>query len=1189
MILQSILREGGLYAFQLRAREILEDNVNFGEEATANVTLVITDVDDMIPTFNRDDFTVAVPEDVGQDTPLPDLNMMVSDGDISNNAAYDLVLESLENADGVFAVYPEKAVGRTPVIIRVVDPDRLDHESETGRRFILVVKAVQNGQVLNSATVTIMVKDANDNVPIFESDSYQFNLREDVESGDYIGKIAAFDADSGDFGQVEYALRGFGADKFRVNPETGDLYVSECGAEFLVACLDYETQRTFALTYTGTDGGGQITTTSVTINIQDVNDNYPRFEVKSYKRDLPEGATTFEPALIVKATDNDGPNQGNGQVFYSIKSINTDATIFGIDPVTGEMSIIQPVRSDQVENGLYSLVVRATDAGTPPLHSDVKVTVSVGSNGNQRPIFGQPSYEATIKEDTEINTFVLKIDAQDPDGPSDLIEYSLDIGAKDNFVIDKNTGEIRVSRDAMLDIQENGDIYQIKVQAMDSGRPFGQTAEVPVTIYIEDVNDKSPKFEKEVYTMYVLESVPVGEPVLKVLADDVDRNAQLEYSLVEPITARDKTGNILTNRAGYDFSTAFAINPKTGQIVVNEPLSYSSAAVIILTIKVTDLNADLKVESTEKPFNNQFDTVEATFYIQAYKADSPQFATPWTPSDPVLRFDVKEELPIGTVLFKLTARDPLTGQTVNQYEKLPDSDPQNLIDISPVTGEVINNQILDYERMKEVVLRVRAKAGVPSQERTSDATITIKLQDVNDNYPQFNQNEYSASILESALPASPVITVSASDQDTGKNGKIVYSIEGEGSDAFTIHPEEGHIQVKATASGRSNLDRERLSEYRLQVVASDTPDGGPNKKSTSTLVYISLEDVNDTPPIFSQPQYSAVVPENSPRGTLVTQVMASDPDLGASGQVSFEFPESLSSLKDLYKIDSDTGAITTNGKLTGKGRAAPYVLTVRAIDKGVPQLFSDTEVYVTVGDVSSNDGMPQFIKPEVNQVAYVPENSQAGTKVFQVEAYDPDDPNTANGKIVYSLPDDGTIIRKLFQIDSETGILSTKIKLDREERQNYTLILDISDLGSPPQQSSRLMNVVVTDVDDHAPVFKRQRNSVPIELEVMEEIPLGSQIGQVYAVDQDEGENAVIEYAIIDGNDNRVFGISRGEDNQGVLTIEKRLDREEIGVYLLTIKCFRPYERSLKSAKSKYYNGVRALFNGDGILSLIFY
>ena len=79
---------------------------------------------------------------------------------------------------------------------------------------------------------------------------------------------------------MEYTLRGFGADKFKVNSDTGEISVNDCQAQ---VCLDYETQKAFALTYTGTDGGGQITTTSVRINIQDVNDNYPRFEVSKTK------------------------------------------------------------------------------------------------------------------------------------------------------------------------------------------------------------------------------------------------------------------------------------------------------------------------------------------------------------------------------------------------------------------------------------------------------------------------------------------------------------------------------------------------------------------------------------------------------------------------------------------------------------------------------------------------------------------------------------------------------------------------------------------------------------------------------------------------------------------------------------------------------------------------------------------
>lgn len=98
-------------------------------------------------------------------------------------------------------------------------------------------------------------------------------------------------------------------------------------------------------------------------------------------------------------------------------------------------------------------------------------------------------------------------------------------------------------------------------------------------------------------------------------------------------------------------------------------------------------------------------------------------------------------------------------------------------------------------------------------------------------------------------------------------------------------------------------------------------------------------------------------------------------------------------------------------------------------------------------------------------------------------------------------------------------------------------------------------------------------------MEVTEEIELGSEIGQVFAIDEDEGENAVIDYAIIDGNDNRIFGMKQGPDNQGIITVDRRLDREMSGLHLLTIKCFRPYERNVKSKNAKYNSAVSPNFS----------
>ena len=145
-----------------------------------------------------------------------------------------------------------------------------------------------------------------------------------------------------------------------------------------------------------------------------------------------------------------------------------------------------------------------------------------------------------------------------------------------------------------------------------------------------------------------------------------------------------------------------------------------------------------------------------TIYVQAYKADSPQFASPWTPSDRRLEFVVKERDQVRDVLFKLTAHDPLTGLPVQQYEEIGNLDIENLISISPLSGEVINNQELDFESRSEIVFKVLARAGQgEAQDRTSDALVTIKLQDINDNVPVFDEMVRLAAAAADFLKNNP--------------------------------------------------------------------------------------------------------------------------------------------------------------------------------------------------------------------------------------------------------------------------------------------------------------------------------------------------------------------------------------------------------------------------------------------------
>ena len=165
------------------------------------------------------------------------------------------------------------------------------------------------------------------------------SVAEDARAGFVIGTIEASDPDSGSYGEIIYTIKGFGSEKFTVRPETGEVMVAACGSDNEIipgdsgrSCLDYEERKTFSLTYTATDGGGQTTTTNLLIRLQDVNDNHPRFDRDEYRRVVRESDASFDPPLYIRATDSDGPLQGGGKVFYTIQSINTDATVFQVRP-----------------------------------------------------------------------------------------------------------------------------------------------------------------------------------------------------------------------------------------------------------------------------------------------------------------------------------------------------------------------------------------------------------------------------------------------------------------------------------------------------------------------------------------------------------------------------------------------------------------------------------------------------------------------------------------------------------------------------------------------------------------------------------------------------------------------------------------------------------------------------------------
>lgn len=190
-----------------------------------------------------------------------------------------------------------------------------------------------------------------------------------------------------------------------------------------------------------------------------------------------------------------------------------------------------------------------------------------------------------------------------------------------------------------------------------------------------------------------------GEHVLTVTATDPDSDAKLQYSIVEPIRAADRTGVALKSTTPYNYKEAFKINSTTGEVSVAKPLDHQAAAVIIITVQATDLNAVERIQE-------QYAKAEVTVYIQAYSSSNPVFLmSTWTPTNPVIKVAVVEEQPVGTTLLTLTAKDPLNGKLVSKFKEVKNAgllDAEDFVRVDQ-TGIITLNKRLDYESLQQKV------------------------------------------------------------------------------------------------------------------------------------------------------------------------------------------------------------------------------------------------------------------------------------------------------------------------------------------------------------------------------------------------------------------------------------------------------------------------------------------------------
>lgn len=371
------------------------------------------------------------------------------------------------------------------------------------------------------------------------------------------------------------------------------------------------------------------------------------------------------------------------------------------------------------------------------------------------------------------------------------------------------------------------------------------------------------------------------------------------------------------------------------------------------------------------------------------------------------------------------------------------------------------NGFLDRETTAAYSLVIEALDGGAPPLRGS-MTVNITIQDVNDNQPIFNQSRYFATVPENATVGTSVLQVYATDSDAGENGHVQYSINRRQSDRegmFRIDANTGVIFVNRP------LDFETKEVHELAVVARDN---GMQPLETTAFISIRVTDVNDNQPtinvIFLSDDATPKISESAQPGEFVARISVNDPDSKteySNVSVTLEGGEGhfgLATRDNIIYLVIVALPIDRESKPN-------YTLSVIATDTGSPPLHASRTFHLRVTDV--NDNAPEFDRTEYE--ADVLEVAEPGTSVFQVTAKDRDEGD--NSILSYSIINTPSSYSNWFQIDSRSGLITTKSHIDCETASEPKIIVQAVDSGSPPLSSQTTIRITIHDVNDNEPIF----------------------------------------------------------------------------------------------------------------------
>lgn len=597
-------------------------------------------------------------------------------------------------------------------VLTVTTP--LDHESQS--LHLLTVRASDSVTgVFSEASVEIEVEDVNDNAPVFSKLAYAAVVEEGLPAGTSVLQLSASDRDSGRNQDLTFQLvptEKNETDFFEVDPLSGVIVTKRV--------LDHEKNNQFHLRVRATDNGSASLSgeAAVHINVTDVNDNPPDFVTSQYEATLDEMAKCGHIVIKIQASD---PDTGDlNKLKYKILSGN-EGRYFNINESSGIVSFSNVCRRNL--EPFYNLTVAVSDG---VFQKTARVNIDMMNTNKHGPYFKQSVYEAELAENAEAGTRVIRLAAIDPDeGPYGSVDYTIiNQLAGEKFAINGN-GQIVTTQP--LDRENPAQrVIAIKVMAKDGG---GRVAFCTVRIILTDENDNVPQFSAAQYQVSVQSNVNKGSPVIQILAYDADdgKNADVTYAVDEAEGAAEDV---------------IEINPFTGVVSVKESL---------VGMENRIFNFKVKARDGSLPFYNS--SVPVQVKVVPPEVPLPQF------SEPLYSFSAVEDTPVGTEIGSVRASSstPLIYSLVdgNTVENNRDK----VFALDKESGTLVLQKTIDHERTKWYQIDVMAQGNHNGTDVASLVSISIQVQDVNDNEPVFDASPYRAFLAENMPAGTTVIQV----------------------------------------------------------------------------------------------------------------------------------------------------------------------------------------------------------------------------------------------------------------------------------------------------------------------------------------------------------------------------------------------------------------------------------------------